>query len=124
MFHPAEYYAKIVKPTAQDFLANRDDIRWAMFACMTTLHVVDYVFQHRHSDAKDADNAARAYKRQAIKRCFAFEVVCGFALASKHCRLSQDSLKDFDSKRYMVATPAFVGERASVEHSLAILSGA
>jgi hypothetical protein len=100
------YYTEIVKPTVDEFFKSNKDLRLAMLACTVTLHVIDYVAQNKASDANVGDSEVRALKAKA-KAHFAFEVVEGFALASKHCSLSRRP--GFDSGKHMVAYPSFAG---------------
>jgi hypothetical protein len=104
---PSYYYQEITKPTVDEFLMKNGDIRLAMLACQATLHVLDYIFQSREPDPKKADKLLGKFKKDIARKVFAFEVVEGFALASKHCTLS--SKPDFNSGRYMVAYPSFAG---------------
>lgn len=109
MISAHDYYHQIARPTVDEFTGNRQsrgNLRLAMLACASTLHVIDYVMQNCASDAKEGDKLVKAYTREAEKRCFSFEVVRGFALASKHCTLS--SKRGFHSGRYKIATPYFV----------------
>jgi hypothetical protein len=102
----AAYYYNIAKPTAEQFFLRNNDLRLAMLSCMSTLHIVDYVYQNRVEDSKMAWDKVRQYTDNAIERCFAFKVVCGFALASKHCRLSQEAFRNFPELRQDDTTPA------------------
>ena len=106
MISARQYYVQIAKPTVDDFLRNNKDLRLAMLACAVTLHVVDYVGQNRANNVKDGDKTVKALKNKARQQ-FAFEVVEGFALASKHCNLS--SRPGFDSGEHMVAYHSFAG---------------
>jgi len=100
------YYDEIVKPTVDEFFNNNKDLRLAMLACTVTLHVIDYIAQNKASNANVGDIEVIALKTKA-KAHFAFEVVEGFALASKHCNLSKRT--GFDSEKYIVAFPSFAG---------------
>ncbi|MEG6510197.1 hypothetical protein V6C03_14600 [Methyloligella sp. 2.7D] len=111
MIEANRYYEQIVKPTVEDFVKSNRDLRLGMLACMATFHVVDYVFQNRILDAKKADQEARRFCDKMQKQNNnAFEIVRGFALASKHCRLSRtDSLQGFDSGRTRPTYPSIAG---------------
>jgi hypothetical protein len=78
---------------------------------MATLHVIDYVAQNREPDDVDAGSKLVERPKEHSKKQLGlrFCVVEGFALASKHCRLSRGDLRGFHSGDYMVASPAFVG---------------
>ena len=106
MISAYRYYAEIVKPTVDEFFSNNKDLHLAMLASTVTLHMIDYVAQNRGSNPTDGDNQVRALKVKA-KEKFDFQVVEGFALASKHCNLS--SRPGFDSGKHMVAYPSFAG---------------
>ena len=106
MISARQYYDQITKPTVDEFLRSNKDLRLAMLACAATLHVVDYVGQNRANNVKDGDKKVKALKKKAREQ-FAFEVVEGFALASKHCNLS--SRPGFNSGEHMVAYPSFAG---------------
>jgi hypothetical protein len=110
MISASDYYTKIAKPTVDDFLAHNDNVRLAFLACVATLHVIDYVAQNREPDdvlANQLVDRLKAHCREHLELRYC--VVEGFALASKHCRLSRDDLKGFHSGRYMLAYPAIVG---------------
>jgi hypothetical protein len=78
-----------------------------MIASALVLHVIDYVMQNRAKEPKAGDGLVCDFTKQAAQDCFSFEVVRGFALASKHCNLS--SRPGFNSGEHMIATPAFAG---------------
>ena len=109
MISAHDYYNRVVIPTAREFSSNNKDIRLALLACMATLHVVDYVMHNRDTNARTADRKVSAFCEDASGRNFPFCVIRGFALASKHCRLSQQSLEGFHSGGHMVAYPSFAG---------------
>lgn len=90
MITARDYYQKIAVPTVEDFLAKNDDLRLAMLACMASLHVIDYVFQNRCDEPKDADNLARDCCEEFAKRHYPFFVVRTAGLAAKHCKLKKD----------------------------------
>jgi hypothetical protein len=106
MISPKEYYDVVVKPTVDEFQLKNDDIRLALLASMVTLHVVDYVMQHRASSPKEGDKWVHDFNADAATKPFAFQVVREFALASKHCQLSKAPHRSADD--HIVATPAFV----------------
>jgi hypothetical protein len=103
------YYEIVVLPTVSMFSSHNKDIGLALLSCMASLHVVDYVMQNREADIETANDMVSAYCRTAAERSFPFCVVRAFALASKHCRLSKESLKGFHSGNYMIAYPSFAG---------------
>jgi len=109
MISARDYYDIVVTPTVGEFSSNNKDIRLALLACMATLHLVDYVMHNRDADTTTAEGAVFAFCKEASERNFPFCVVRGFALASKHCRLSQQSLEGFHSGDHMIAYPAFAG---------------
>jgi hypothetical protein len=95
-----------VKPTVEEFFINNKDLRMAMLTYTVTHHVIDYVAQNKASNAKDGKKDADALQAKAVAQ-FHFEVIEGFALASKHCNLI--SRPGFDSGKHMVAFPSFAG---------------
>jgi hypothetical protein len=99
-----------VKPTVDEFFSNNKDLHLAMLACTVTLHMIDYVAQNRGSNPTDGDNQVRALKVKA-KEKFDFQVVEGFALASKHCNLSSRPGFDHESR------PNFFGRYDRGDHS-------
>ena len=111
MISARDYYDRVVIPTVGEFSSNNKDIRHALLACMATLHLVDYVMQNRELDPKKADGMVSEFYAAAAAADgnFAFCVVRGFALASKHCRLARGSLEGFHSGDHMIAYPAFAG---------------
>lgn len=117
MFAAAEYFEQIAKQTIDEFFADLDNPRRGMLACMALIHTVDHVFQNRFSDGKRADKMVRAFTRKASENTASgaeqlhFAVVRGFANASKHARLTADSLnKGFGSKDFEIAAPGRVDE--------------
>lgn len=112
MISAFDYWDRIAKPTVEEFLANRKDVRRGMLAAMVVLHAVDYVFQNRgrETNAKINDKAVKDFKLRAAKTSFEFRVAQDFALAAKHCQLSQETKVGFHSGQYMVADSAFVGQ--------------
>lgn len=109
MISPFDYWTKIAKPTADEFIANRDNVRLAMLACMAVLHAVDYALQNSASDAKTANRQISQYMKDAADRSFSFRVIRDFALASKHCHLTSHH-PGLQSDQLMVATPAIFGK--------------
>ncbi len=106
MISAREYYNQIVRPTVDEFFGNNKDLRLAMLACTVTLHLLDYIGQNGAENAKQGDKKVNGLKKAAQDQ-FAFKVVEGFALASKHCNVA--SLPGFDSGQHMVAYPAVCG---------------
>ena len=113
MISAYDYYTNVVKPTVEEFLDKRADVRRAFLACMATLHTVDYVMQNREPDPKAADKLVDEFKRDSLQQSSAFEVVAAFALASKHCRLTRGERPTFILETYVVK-PGAVLERKSM----------
>ena len=109
MISAHDYYKTVVIPNVSEFCSNNKDIRLALNASTTTLHVVDYVMQIAEKNSTAADHKVSQFCDAAAGRNFSFCVVRGFALASKHCRLSKQSLEGFHSGEHMIAYPSFAG---------------
>jgi hypothetical protein len=110
MISATDYYTNIAKPTVDDFLARNDNVRLAFLACMATLHVIDYVAQNREPDDAQADQLVQRLKEHCRHSLgLPYRVIEGFALASKHCRLSRGDLRGFHSGSYMLAYRAMAG---------------
>jgi hypothetical protein len=110
MISAYDYYTNVVTPTLSEFFEHRADIRRALLASMTTLHIIDYVIQNRERDALAADELVKQFNKMCRKESRSFEVVEAFALASKHCRLARGNWVDFHSGAYVVRTGAFLDE--------------
>ena len=80
-----------------------------MHAATSLTHAIDYVFQNRGSDPRAAGDAAEAYRRDIVARCFSFRVVEAFAMASKHCTMNRKDLKGFSSSQQKRFYPSAVG---------------
>ena len=78
-----------------------------MHAATSLTHAIDYVFQNRGPDPKTASAAANAYRRDLTGRCFSFQVVEAFAIASKHCTLNRADIRGFSSDQQGSFFPAF-----------------
>jgi hypothetical protein len=110
MISAYDYYTKVARPTADRFLAQNNDIGLGLLASMATLHVIDYVGQNRKPNVRAANNLVNRLKARCRNRLgLRFQVLEGFALASKHCRLSNKNMKNFHSGNYTVAFPATAG---------------
>jgi hypothetical protein len=101
-----DYYENVAKATVTEFQKNNSDLRLALLASMAVLHVVDYVMQNREAEPKKAVRAMRQYIDTTSENNFSFLVVRDFALASKHCRLSDNRLH---SGKHITAYPSFTG---------------
>ncbi len=109
MFSAKEYFQEIAKPTAEEFYSNRACVRRAMLACMTMLHVLDYIALNRAcGDTKKAEEELRALKYAAAQNGF-FQAIEGYGLAAKHCTVARGNAKDLNSKMQTYRPPSFAG---------------
>jgi hypothetical protein len=106
MITARSYYENVAKATVIEFQMNNSDLRLALLASIAVLHVVDYVMHNREPDPEKANKAVHQYNETTSEKNFAFCVVRGFALASKHCRRRGG---DFHSGKHMSAYPSFAG---------------
>jgi hypothetical protein len=107
MLTARSYYENVARATVIEFQKNNSDLRLALLASIAVLHVVDYVMHNREpDDPKKAYQEVSQYVETSAKKNFAFRVVRGFALASKHCHRYGG---DFHSGMHMRAYPAFSG---------------
>ena len=120
MYRAREYYDLIARPTVAEFLADIDDPRRGMLACMALLHTVDHVFHNRIADGEKANeqvtrfNDAKSHLGEGLvpgTGTFGYATVQAFANASKHARLTRAKLNPgFGSKDYEIVAPGFVDE--------------
>jgi hypothetical protein len=104
------YYTLVVKPTVEQFKKDNSDLRLALLASMVSLHTVDYVMQNRAgSDPTRGDELVKKFYADNADH-FHFSVVRGFALASKHCQLSNKSLPGFHSGEHRRVAAGRAGE--------------
>jgi hypothetical protein len=101
------YYTCVVEPTVEEFKKYNRDLRLALLAAMVTLHTVEYVMQNRAGDPGLGDDLVKEFSKKNADH-FHFSVVRGFALASKHCRLT--SLSGFHSGEHRSVAAGRVGE--------------
>jgi len=107
----ADYHLIIVRPSLDEFYASNGDLRLAMHAATSLTHAIDYVFQNRGPDPRTAGVAAEVYRRELVARCFSFQVVEAFAMASKHCTMNRADLRGFSSDRQARFVASFYGPR-------------
>lgn len=75
-----KYYIEIVKPTIDEFMNDKCNIRKGMLASITMHHIIDYLYDN---------NSGGAGFRVSSSECYVLKTIRDVCNASKHCELIQ-----------------------------------
>lgn len=101
---PDRYYRLVVRPAADDCIANRNSPPKAIIAAILVHHFPEHIFAGRHAEMKLAAAELKAYRARYSDSAW-FAVLDQVANAAKHGRRRSD----YDLSKLWTATPSIAG---------------
>lgn len=101
---PDRYYRLVVRPAADDFIANRNSPLKSIIAAILVHHFPEHIFAGRHADMKLAEAELKAYRARYSDSAW-FAVLDQVANAAKHGRRRTN----YDLSRLWTARPSIAG---------------